>query len=195
MNQVPANIEIHFSNHGNALSIHNLVELNVMLLGIQSLLPEYDFEVEEIKKGSIVETLTGDIAGIFVLATILYRASKALLEIKKSDREIKKIEAETKKIEEETRRICIENNSKDGNADAGNDKNLLVARNELHELVQIPREYAIDTKDYENHSNSDQLMEKVKCIDARFHVKRIVLQVSREKTFHEKIPYELRGDA
>jgi hypothetical protein len=188
MNQVPANIEIHFSNHGNALSIHNLVELNIMLLGIQSLLPEYDFEVEEIKKGSIVEILTGDIAGVFVLATILYRASKALLEIKKFDREIKKIEAETKKI-------CIENNSKEGNTDAGNDKNLLAARNELHELVQILREHAIDTKDYENHSNSDQLMEKVKCIDARFHVERIVLQVSGEKTFHEKTPYELRGDA
>jgi len=97
-------VEMHFSNNGKYLSIKNLIELNMMLLDIQKLLPECIFEISEVRKGSIVEIITGELLGVSVLATILYKTAKGMLdmlkdtiELKKSDKEVKKIEAETKK--------------------------------------------------------------------------------------------------
>ncbi|MCI5219602.1 MAG: hypothetical protein D3914_10555 [Candidatus Electrothrix sp. LOE2] len=210
MEQISGIIEIHFTqpneNGRKILSINSLVDLNAMLFSIQKLLPEYNFEIIEVKKGSIVETIIGDLAGVFLLATILYRASKAILELKKSNREIKKIEAETRKIEEETKKICTENcatESSDRKVQTQDEGNSFInSKNELHELVQILREFSIDYQEYVEYANDSNVLKEAKELHRCYHIERIILTYGDaltekrfEKSRFEKSPCSLSGSS
>jgi cell division protein FtsB len=202
-------VEMHFSNNGKYLSIKNLIELNMMLLDIQELLPECIFEISEVRKGSIVEIITGELLGVSVLATILYKTAKGMLdllkdtiELKKSDKEVKKIEAETKKIEEETRELRIENDTKECYDET--DKEVVLIKNELPELFQMLCEHTVDIKCYTEHSSNADLLKKAMELNKKYPVKMIILTVSEQKfvlfgtkptATHVKIPYELQGNA
>ncbi len=190
-------IEVHFGNssEGNeeSLSINDLIELNTYILDIQNLLPGCKFEVVEVKKGSIIETIIGPITEICTFAAPLYAVSKAIFELRKCDREIKKIEAETKKIEEEARKIRIENDkSENDNRSAEIDHNNDEPSSETKqdETRRLLCELSVDVEYYNEYSTKPEVLEKADELHRRYPIESIFIIL--EQHLFEKIPYESR---
>uniref|UniRef100_UPI004056E8D1 hypothetical protein n=1 Tax=Candidatus Electronema sp. TaxID=2698783 RepID=UPI004056E8D1 len=190
-------IEVHFGNLSKEdeafLSINDLIELNTYIIDIQNLLPGCKFEVVEVKKGSIIETIRGPITEICTFAVPLYAASKAIFELRKCDREIKKIEAETKKIEEEARKIRIENDKSENDnrsteIDHNNDEPSSETKQE--ETRILLRELSVDIEYYNEYSRNSEVLEKAAELHRRYPIESIFIIL--EQHLFEKIPYESR---
>lgn len=190
-------IEVRFGNSikedKEFFSINDLIELNTYILDIQNLLPGCRFEVIEVKKGSIIELIRGNITEICTFATTLYAVSKAIFELRKYDREIRKIEAETKKIEEEARKIQIENDKSENDnrsaeIDHNNDKPSSETKQD--ETRRLLRELSVDIEYYNEYSIKPEVLEKAAELHRRYPIESIYIIL--DQYLFEKIPCESR---